>query len=50
MALISGGLTYLALQPGNIEKYNAYIQTLAEKYPEIQAEVIDEPSQAARME
>ena len=50
MTLISCGLTYLLFQPGNLEAYNAYIQTLAEKYPDARAKVIDEPSQAANIE
>lgn len=50
MTLISCGLTYLLFQPGNLEAYNAYIQTLADKYPDARAKVIDEPSQAANIE
>lgn len=50
MTLISCGLTYLALQPGNLEKYNEYVRMLAEKYPETPPKVIDEAGQAANME
>lgn len=49
MTLISCGLTYLAFQQGNLEKYNEYVQMMAEKYPETQPKVIDEPSQAVNM-
>ncbi|KGH23591.1 hypothetical protein [Comamonas thiooxydans] len=50
MAALSFGLTYLLLQPGNLEKYNSFVQSLAESRAEMPAQNIDGAVKAGSME
>ena len=50
MTALSFGLTYIIMQPGNLEKYNSFVQSLAESQAEIPSGVIDGTIKTDRIE